>query len=128
MSYTHMAARASPTAGEAAVDERNGQVTARWMVYFSPLVGLIILAVTLIPRLVLWFRNLGKQGDGVIRSQEAQMETFRQDPDDMKATLGNIQTQAEAHGQSDDTLKVILDEIKIRLDGFDTKFGSFKAV
>ncbi|EFE45026.1 hypothetical protein TRV_00188 [Trichophyton verrucosum HKI 0517] len=118
MSAPALTARDSPTAGGAATGETNGQIAARWMVYFSPLVGLIIsvLSVTVVPKLVLWFKNLGKTGDEIIKSQEEQIETIRRDVSALKSVVDNIKSHVEPNQQNYNDLKTSVDEIKTSIN------------
>ncbi|EFR00865.1 hypothetical protein MGYG_09035 [Nannizzia gypsea CBS 118893] len=102
--------------------ESTGQTVARWIANFSPFVGLIhlVLGETLIPR------NLGKEGDGIIRSWEEQMEAFRLKLDFTKTTIDSIQTQAEANWPSDETLTLILGIFMNYPEGVGTKLAWLK--
>ncbi|EGE05329.1 hypothetical protein TEQG_04209 [Trichophyton equinum CBS 127.97] len=114
MSAPALTARDSPTAGGAVAGETNGQIAARWMANFSPLVGLIIsvLSVTVVPKLVLWFKNLGKTGDEIIKSQEEQTETIRRDVSALKSVVDSIRSHVEPNQQNYNDLKTCLDEVK----------------
>ncbi|KAM5443869.1 hypothetical protein MferCBS31731_001115 [Microsporum ferrugineum] len=128
MSDTPMAALdSSTTTGPVTAGENGWVVAARVMAFVAPVIGFIT-AVLLSPYgepVVLWYRNQGKTGDAVIKSQAEKIETIRDDVSSLKRTLGLF--EAVIFGDPNDgSLKAALTSVRDRLRSVEESYQSLE--